>query len=422
MRADPVHGDMLPSTSRSDTASAIVTLLHGTFARSAAWTSPDSALCSSVRNAAAKAGVQVELRNHLWTGSNSVRAREEAARTLVERLKCDLKDAPQVAHFLIAHSHGGNIAIDVARAPDVAGRLRGIVTLSTPFVSCRRSGVRIAAAVLGALLSIVFVVFGSVLALMAQFWGWEWLTGYSLVPSNKLELSVFVLLFGLISSVYSLKIAREASSEIWNIVSDFQDSVLARFDRSLTDPVPMLCVRLGIDEALAALWTARVLVKPARMLTVLTSWMAAAGGLVYLALWPTAVCAMLIFGVLDRVYGSHLFTSVGPSLHKIQISFGLLCLVSIPLALLFLSLWAVFGYLMGSLTLGHWGGLFAQLLADFRITAVPEGAAATSKVYPPWALRLGLRHSLVYADRRALADISEWMVARLAENRERASA
>jgi hypothetical protein len=40
--------------------------------------------------------------------------------------------------------------------------------------------------------------------------------------------------------------------------------------------------------------------------------------------------------------------------------------------------WTIWGYIMGSLTLGYWGGIVSQLLVDFRITAMPEGAAATA--------------------------------------------
>jgi hypothetical protein len=212
------------------------------------------------------------------------------------------------------------------------------------------------------------------------------------------------------------EIVGDISPEVWSLISDFQASVLDRFDHSLKHPVPMLCLRFGMDEALVALCTSRVLVKPARVLTFLTAWMAAGGGLVWLALWPIGLWAGVLTGFLDFVLGSHLKSLLGPIFVVPQVFAGILMSLSILPMIVFLIVWAILGYLMGSLTIGHWGGFVAQLLADFRITAVPEGAAATSRVHSPWVLRRGLRHSLVYTDPHALAEISEWVVARMIEN------
>jgi hypothetical protein len=68
---------------------------------------------------------------------------------------------------------------------------------------------------------------------------------------------------------------------------------------------------------------------------------------------------------------------------------------------------------MVAMTLGGWGNIFDQLLADFRITATPEGANATSKVYSPFRWRRTLLHSLTYGDRNAIAEISHWIASRM---------
>jgi len=406
--------DAVHNVSKRGCTRAIVTLVHGTWARSARWTRDDSALCSALRHAAATAGVQIELRAHVWRGSNSVRAREEAARALADRLKSDFKEAPNVLHFLVAHSHGGNIATDVARAEEVAGRLAGIVAMSTPFVSCRRSRIGVPAVVLGTSAGVVITSLFYYLSWRALFWLWNQL-GFSFGGDTKFWVSLLMVSVALGGASLAIQVAGEIATGIAAIIGDLQHSVLARFDRALKHPVPMLCLRFGIDEALAALWTSRVLVKPSRVLTVLTSSIGGGGGLLYLVLWPIGITVTLFTVFLDGTFGTDLFTPVSRILMGVQAFAGSLLVISIPPTIVFLSIWAIFGYFLGSLTLGDWGGVVDQLLADFRITATPDGAAATSRVYSPWVLRRGLRHSLVYTDSRALANISEWIVARMSE-------
>ena len=50
---------------------AIVTLVHGTWAPAAQWTSPDSPLCSSLRRAAAQMNYQIEFHTHTWSGAEA---------------------------------------------------------------------------------------------------------------------------------------------------------------------------------------------------------------------------------------------------------------------------------------------------------------------------------------------------------------
>jgi len=80
------------------------------------------------------------IRAFLWSGSNSVHARDRAARDLSKQLREDLKD-PDATAVIIAHSHGGNVALRALQHLDtMAGQIR-VVTLATPFlrVFARRS-------------------------------------------------------------------------------------------------------------------------------------------------------------------------------------------------------------------------------------------------------------------------------------------
>src|SRR5215471_5001237 len=47
----------------------------------------------------------------LWSGANSIFVRDKTARVLTERLSAEHAEHPQATQLIIAHSHGGNIAL-----------------------------------------------------------------------------------------------------------------------------------------------------------------------------------------------------------------------------------------------------------------------------------------------------------------------
>jgi len=178
----------------------------------------------------------------------------------------------------------------------------------------------------------------------------------------------------------------------------------------------MLCIRFRMDEALIFLIVSRLLVKPIRILTFTASWLAATALLVCLitrALGPFLPFFGLLTGFLDWVFS----TKISGFLETIGsiVCFGACAVYPfsiVPTILLFI-IWTVMGYVMGALTLGHWGGVISQLLLDFRIAGTPEGGTAVTKIYSPLRWPRTLLHSLTYADGRALADISQWMASRM---------
>jgi hypothetical protein len=80
------------------TMKAMITLIHGTWARAAPWTRPDSALCQTLKATADKIGVEIEFRPYVWSGANRLTARKEAARGLVEQLRQEFEQAPDASH------------------------------------------------------------------------------------------------------------------------------------------------------------------------------------------------------------------------------------------------------------------------------------------------------------------------------------
>jgi hypothetical protein len=70
-----------------------------------------------------------------WSGSNTVAARMTAGDELKHQLHGLFRRYPDALHFVIAHSHGGAIALRAAQDPAVGGRLAGVFCLASPMIA-----------------------------------------------------------------------------------------------------------------------------------------------------------------------------------------------------------------------------------------------------------------------------------------------
>lgn len=118
----------------------VLTLVHGTFSPDAAWTQEGSEL---FRRLEQQLDGETIRRRITWRGflggclNNGHGYRLEGGARLAEALKASFREHPDAEHWVIAHSHGGNVAFYALRDPQVASRLDGIVTLATPFIRCQ---------------------------------------------------------------------------------------------------------------------------------------------------------------------------------------------------------------------------------------------------------------------------------------------
>ncbi len=78
--------------------------------------------------------VDVFCERFCWSGGNSPRAREKAANELRDHVKRVYEKYPDRLHYIISHSHGGNIAVQSLRDGFIDSHIQGIVCLSTPFI------------------------------------------------------------------------------------------------------------------------------------------------------------------------------------------------------------------------------------------------------------------------------------------------
>jgi hypothetical protein len=113
----------------------VVTLVHGTFARRAGWLENEAPLSRHLERSLPG---RVFVTSYHWSGRNSISARLWAAAGLRRDLLSKLRKHPHARHYLVGHSHGGNVILRALRGGAIANRVQGVVLLSTPFLYFRR--------------------------------------------------------------------------------------------------------------------------------------------------------------------------------------------------------------------------------------------------------------------------------------------
>ena len=120
--------------------SVVITLVHGTFARlptrDADWTREGSLLRRKLQAALGDDVVFIPFR---WSGMNWPAARYRAAGRLREHFGDTALRYPGRSHYLISHSHGGNVCLYALREAEREGSAvpTGAVCLSTPFIAAQ---------------------------------------------------------------------------------------------------------------------------------------------------------------------------------------------------------------------------------------------------------------------------------------------
>jgi hypothetical protein len=224
---------------------SVLTLVHGTWARNAAWTEADSPLGEAL-----KRGLQndVKIERFEWSGKNSHRARSQAGRTLEQHILGFSKRYPGIDQFIIAHSHGGNVVLYALRNPDVRKQIRGTICLSTPFILCRSRDLDSAS-----VFSLwVFVFFGYLITVL-------WPIG-RLLPDESLSfhitIAVTILLYIYILILVGLRRLKPAWLQrgLSELLSDLSNS----FRLPNLEPSELFVVRAPGDEASSGLAAIRL--------------------------------------------------------------------------------------------------------------------------------------------------------------------
>jgi hypothetical protein len=110
-----------------------IILIHGTFASNADWIQQDSAFQREIRKYLSHS---VIFNKFDWDGRNCHTSRIKSSEKLKLELEHSMKLFPNDKHTVIAHSHGGNIAMYAFSKLEVPIHNLSLVTLATPFIRC----------------------------------------------------------------------------------------------------------------------------------------------------------------------------------------------------------------------------------------------------------------------------------------------
>lgn len=114
---------------------------HNPHGRRAAWCTVESAFIAEMGRGLGEGGTDYKVSDFLWSGANSITERDKAASILANSLAECLCNEPDTHLLVVAHSHGGNVALralHLLRERLGSGRKQklglSLVTLATPFV------------------------------------------------------------------------------------------------------------------------------------------------------------------------------------------------------------------------------------------------------------------------------------------------
>jgi hypothetical protein len=119
---------------------AIVSCVHGTWARGSRWPDFEAAVTDALRDCDGA----VEFKYFEWSGRNSLRHRTRAAEALRQSLLQQVAEFPETPHILVAHSHGANVALHAlddggtsVGTAEAVPYVTGVILLSPPILDCK---------------------------------------------------------------------------------------------------------------------------------------------------------------------------------------------------------------------------------------------------------------------------------------------
>jgi len=300
---------------------------------------------------------------------------------------------------VVAHSHGGNVALYALRDPAVRSLIAGLVCLGTPFIEVQRRALGPTLTLLKTITNIVFwyamVVLAAWLAiLIADLWHepWVWAVTVASIALASVYPGLRVRLFERVAT------RLEAA----------QNRMLSRLLPARAASLPMLVIKARSDEASLGLrladalsdlpfklWSPRALLVIAFVVLVVTMPLFLAMGMVVVS---PAVTERMRSTLDDTVFALTIGTG---SIALMMLALGLVTILAQTL----LPLWSAL-LRNHRLTFGDRTPAENWLL---HISALPDPPEATCVTTSTFAVSgKGLRHSQLHTDPRCIDAIADW--------------
>lgn len=405
-----------------EAAGTIVTLVHGTFAPDAEWTKPGSELRRTIE---ASLGQSVAFQTFAWSGRNTHAARLAAGTEFAEFIRGLVSNYPASEHFIIAHSHGGNVALYGLRDETLLRHISGVVCLATPFI--RTVPRNLAASAITMWNSVFLLIFAApFLVLFGMFVG-------AVMENDALRelcLTLMMPTFGVLVAAAFLgtmvkiwggapEFALNAAAKLYHPIAVRQERVLDRLSLPITSGSRILSVSPLGDEAKGGLGMLdRIANTPFRWIERLDALLQAVVGGVEVLSHTTEKAKPVI-------YAARLFRGTG--LEAIPLTLALL--FGIPVIFLaglsasvvagLIGVFLVCALLPHGRKLGYWGERLSDyLFAEISVDAVPShgrvelavvDVTETVRVKPWRGFSSRLAHCAIYENATALRVVTDWI-------------
>ncbi|MBX3252711.1 MAG: hypothetical protein KF862_01115 [Chitinophagaceae bacterium] len=206
----------------------LITIVHGTFAKNADWVKDESIFCKKIRELLK---TNVTFSQHSWTGNNTHTDRVKAGRELAGKLQEQITKEPTKRKIIIAHSHGGNIALYALRILKDKSSNFDLITMGTPFLNSSRrhftENLQMHLYATSVIIALVYMVFSTIIIYETQSF---LLTKYGIkgdtliIPTLALMLANIYVIFTKIFPK-TLSFLRKAAKNIPDKIDSILDSV-----------------------------------------------------------------------------------------------------------------------------------------------------------------------------------------------------
>ena len=236
----------------NDVQNLVIVLIHGTFAKDALWTAPQS---SFRRNMETLLKRPVRFEVFTWTGANSHQARLDAGEELTKFLHRTYAEVPEARVYLAGHSHGGNIALYALRDWELRAKVKGVITLGTPFIDAENWELGSPVGWISTLIEMVFliclfiglmIVFVAAFGLLSVYFHWDF-------PLDLLGgLVVAYICYRWVRRLRPWSSEHELDRNVERFFSpaiDARDISSCSLIRNTEGALPVLSIRYSLDEA-----------------------------------------------------------------------------------------------------------------------------------------------------------------------------
>lgn len=369
-------------------------LIHGTFASEAEWVQESAGIGVAIR----KRWPHARIVSFQWSGRNSHGARRQAGNELAAQIR-QLGTEASDGITLIAHSHGGNVALYAMSDRAVQELVRGCVFLGTPFLEVRKREIhRILPLICG-----LFPIAAFVTAAFTVRW--------VMIPLFIMAELHLGFLIGIALAIPAVR--RRVIDKPWDTWLEFVTQKLereqVRFFEHVSPPLltkPSLVVSSRTDEAhiwLRALnWGASIAFHPMPYIAA------------FVRQWPLVVAIALLAIGLDHYAGGQSGIIVAGFLWSAFILFA-----SIPLFIGLQFLAVLLPILFRGHRLGFgWEGLLAVPVVSVSPVDRPRSNESVQMYEAPDAPnRKGLVHSFYYTNSAVADQIVTWLNSIVVQNK-----